>query len=98
MIAGHRWEYQSAFRGHKCMPLPIGGVESHQWCVGCGCFIADKILYDRKIPISEVYLDILASEKGYEPIEAGTLAESKLNKRKDQEIIRDGRDGLAEAE
>ena len=81
MIVGHRWEYQPELLGYKCMPLPVGGVESIQWCVGCGCFIADLELCQSKLPIKEsreLSLDMLADSKGYKPIEAGTFSEFKL--------------------
>ena len=75
MIAGHRWEYEGDLLGYKCVGLPIGGVESHQWCIGCGCFIGDKeltILNTGKEFLNPT-LDLLAFRKGFEPIESGTL-------------------------
>lgn len=79
MIAGHRWEYQPDYRGYKCVGLPLGGVESYQWCVGCGCLIGDIEIREAGFKdFREFHLDILANGKGYEPIEAGTLAESRL--------------------
>ncbi len=86
MIAGHRWEYQFDMRGYRCVGLPLGGVESHQWCIGCGCFIGKKEIKESGFPFNgdelhnEIYLDILAAGKGYEPIESGTLAEWKLKR------------------
>lgn len=83
MLAGHRWERDFAWLGYHCVPLPLGGVESHQWCVGCGCRIDDLELHDSKLPIDDecflhVSLDMLADGKGYKPIKAGTLAEFRL--------------------
>ena len=85
MIAGHRWEYNPEYRGYECVKLPIGGVESHQWCVGCGCRIDDEELCRKGIPMDDksllhFVLETLACERGYPPIEAGTYAEYKLNK------------------
>lgn len=82
MLAGHRWKRDYAFSGYRCVPLPIGGVESHQWCVGCGCFIRDIELCDTGIPsegVGGIILDTLAHSKGYKPIESGTYAEYKLS-------------------
>ena len=83
MIVGHRWEYQPELLGYKCMPLPIGGVESNQWCVGCRCIIGDLELHNSHLPIDDqcslhISLDMLADSKGYKPIEAGTFSEFKL--------------------
>ena len=78
MIAGHRWEYQPDYMGYECVGLPIGGVESYQWCIGCGCRIGDLELMKSKLPDSDVYLDILADNKGFRPIQAGTFAELKF--------------------
>ncbi len=81
MIAGHRWKYQPDYLGYKCVGLPLGGVESHQWCVGCSCLIGDiecrksKLFFKDSLQLS---LDIIASSKGYQPIEAGTFAELKM--------------------
>ena len=77
MLAGHRWEYQGNWGCYKCVSLPIGGVESHQWCVGCGCVIDDVELCESGFPIDrgiELYLDLLATRKGFKPVEAGTLS------------------------
>ena len=84
MLAGHRWERDFAWLGYKCVGLPFGGVESYQWCVGCGCRIDDLELCKSKLPTDEflnISLDMLAHSKGYKPIEAGTFAEFKLQKR-----------------
>ena len=82
MLVGHRWERDNAYRGYTCVSLPFGGVESHQWCVGCNCHIGDIELHDRNLPASdEIILDLLAHSKGHEPIEAGTLAEFRLKQR-----------------
>ena len=88
MLVGHRWEYQYNYRGFKCVGLPLFGVESHQWCIGCGCLISDKELYESKLPIDtlcflNLSLDILASRKNQEPIEAGTFQEFLLLQRRD---------------
>ena len=83
MLAGHRWERDFEWLGYKCVPLPFGGVESHQWCVGCDCLIGDLELKNSKLPIDEflnVSLDMIADGKGYKPIEAGTLAEFQLRR------------------
>lgn len=77
-VAGHRWEYQTEYRGYKCVGLPIGGVESFQWCIGCGCLIDDIELRKLNLPRKEIYLDMLADNKGFRPIQAGTFAELKL--------------------
>jgi len=90
MIAGHRWEYQHDYLGYKCVILPIGGVESHQWCVGCGCFIGDeerhksKLFFDDSLELS---LDTIAISKGYQPIESGTIAEVNFNIRRSKCLI-----------
>lgn len=83
MLAGHRWERDYAWRGYRCVPLPLGGVESHQWCVGCNCRIGDLDLFNSRFPIDDelslhLSLETLASQKGCEPIEAGTFAEAIL--------------------
>ena len=84
MLAGHRWERENNWLGYKCMPLPLGGVESHQWCVGCGCRIADIELLKSRLPIDSdecslhVSLDLLAGVKGHKPVEAGTPEEYHL--------------------
>ena len=82
MIAGHRWEYKPDYRGYECVGLPFGGVESHQWCVGCGCRIDDKDLWEKQLSRRDdflnIILDTLAAYKGYPPVEAGTLDEYKL--------------------
>ncbi len=85
ILAGHRWEYQPDYREYKCVELPIGGVESHQWCVGCGVKITDKALCEKGITTEDecflqCSLDLLAYMKGYSPIESGSLAEWKLKK------------------
>lgn len=83
MIAGHRWEYQVDYRGYKCVGLPFGGVESHQWCVGCGCVIPDRLLCECIGDVAGLsllpFLDMLAIGGGYEPIEADTYEEWKFN-------------------
>ena len=85
MIAGHRWERDDDWLGYKCVPLPLGGVESHQWCVGCGCRIGDLDLRECRGEVGGVslnlFLDILARGRGYEPVEAGTFAEFELKKK-----------------
>lgn len=86
MLAGHRWEYQFDYRGYKCVELPFGGVESHQWCIGCGCLIGMLEIresgYSWGDEISAgLYLDMLARGKGYEPIESGTYAEFLLRRK-----------------
>ena len=89
MIVGHRWERDYAYRGYKCVPLPFGGVESHQWCIGCDCHIGDIEVYSRRMPIDEIdrkvgkyqmsiWLDMLAEERGHKPVEAGSFEEYKL--------------------
>ncbi len=83
MLAGHRWERDFDWLGYRCMPLPFGGVESHQWCVGCGCRIGDLELHNSRLPVDNtcslhISLDILVDRKGFKPIEAGTLAEFHL--------------------
>lgn len=82
MLAGHRWERDYDWLGYKCVGPPFGGVESHQWCVGCGCLISDLELRGCMGEVTGLsihpFLDILASGRGYEPIEAGTFAEFKL--------------------
>jgi hypothetical protein len=65
--------------------LPFGGVESHQYCVGCGCIITDYELCQLGLTVADrldmfIILETLAFRKGYHPIEAGTLAEYKLRK------------------
>lgn len=74
-IAGHRWQYDYDLCRSRCVKLPFGGVESYQWCIGCGCEIDDRELVARRLPRKGVYLDTLAYEKGYKPIQAGTLSE-----------------------
>lgn len=84
MIVGHRWEYSDDMRWYECVGLPFGGVESHQWCVGCGCRITDKEIYEAGFVTNDfrdIHLDMLARGKGYEPIEVGTIEEWKLRKR-----------------
>ena len=87
MIARHRWQYQNYLRGYKCVGLPVGGVESHQWCVGCGCFIGEKEIYESNYNsrgdngLRNLHLDILARGKGSEPIEANTLAAWRLKQK-----------------
>ena len=80
-IVGHRWERQFERRGYKCVKLPLGSVESGQWCIGCGCFIGDIDIcngkYGEAFDGKEVWLDQIASERGLEPIQSGTLAEAK---------------------
>ncbi len=83
MIAGHRWEYQHDYRGFKCVGLPIGGVESYQWCIGCGCRVGDFELRNCRLPIDNelslnISLDMMADNKGCRPIQAGTFAEFKF--------------------
>ncbi len=83
MIVGHRWEYQFDYRGFKCVPLPFGGVESYQWCIGCGCRIGKLELCLSKLPIDNelslnISLDMLADNKRCRPIQAGTFAELKF--------------------
>ena len=85
MLVGHRWEHDDAFREYYCASLPLGGVESHQWCVGCNCRISNLELYNSRLPVDDtcflhISLDMLARRKGYEPIEAGTFAELKLRR------------------
>ncbi len=83
MIAGHRWERDYSLRGYECVGLSIGGVESKQWCIGCGCFIGDIELKRAGFPREEkFYLDILALHKGFKPIEAGTLDEWRFQRNK----------------
>ena len=72
MIAGHRWQYDFNMRESTCVGLPIGGVESYQWCIGCGAKVSDKELCDLKLPRQEVFLDIIAHSHGQPPIQAGT--------------------------
>ncbi len=90
MLVGHRWKYNYSLRWYECEILPIGGVESHQWCVGCGVKVTDKELCESGFPKPKqyndgyaegVYLDILARGKGKEPIETGTFAAYKLKRR-----------------
>jgi hypothetical protein len=84
MIGEHRWEYQFDKRGYECVGLPIGGVESHHRCVGCGCFIGKLEMRNSGYQFgedkyeNERFLDYLARGKGYEPIEEGTYEEWKL--------------------
>ena len=85
MLVGHRWMRDFDFQGWKCMPLPFGGVESYQWCVGCDCRIGDLELYRSRLPTDrflEISLDMLARSKGYEPIKAGTFEAFKLARRR----------------
>lgn len=87
MLAGHRWEYDQALRWYKCVGLPFGGVESHQWCIGCGAIVTDKELHSRRIPKDDKcflhsMLDSIVGEYGYPSIEAGTFAEEKFRARK----------------
>ncbi|KKM20314.1 hypothetical protein LCGC14_1646690 [marine sediment metagenome] len=90
MIAGHRWEYQSDMFLHECVGLPWGGVESYQWCIGCGCRITDEELYISKLSMDSVLLllDIIASKKGFEPIQSGTLQDLKFRKLHDSKESR----------
>ena len=85
MLVGHRWERDFTWLGYGCERLPPGGVESHQWCVGCACFIGDLELKNSKLAIDNqcflhISLDMIAEGKGYKPVEAGTLAEFRLRK------------------
>ncbi len=82
MLAGHRWEYKYYLCWYECVPLPFGGVESYVWCVGCGCIITDEELCSKHFPSEHPFIDLLASTKGCNPIEAGTIEEWKLHKRK----------------
>ncbi len=88
-LAGHRWKYDDDMRWYYCAPLPIGGVESHQWCIGCGVIITDKELCEAGFPrpeqysndyVAGAYLDLLAAGKGKKLIEAGTYAAYLLEK------------------
>ncbi len=72
MTVLHRWEYDYSLRLTKCVPLPFGGVESHQSCIGCGAIVTDKQLADRNLPRDNVWIDMMTDNK---PIEAGTLEE-----------------------
>ena len=86
-MVGHRWERDHAYRGYRCVPLSLGQVESHQWCVGCNCLIGDIELYDRRIPMDNeltlyLCLEIMAKQRGYVPVEAGSLEEFKLQRPK----------------
>ena len=75
MIAGHRWEYSLVMKTSYCVGLPEGGVESYQWCIGCGVAVTDFDLCRMKLPRSGAWLDFIAAQKGFRPIEAGTMAE-----------------------
>ncbi len=85
MMVGHRWEYDYDLRLYYCASLPLGGVESHQWCVGCGCRIRDLELRETVGKVEGLFLhpflNMLAEGRGYKPIEAGTFAEYKLRQR-----------------
>lgn len=72
-IVGHRWERDDALLQYRCVPLPFGGVESGQWCVGCGATVTDLELHRADYPYKEVWLDILARDKGFPPIQYDTL-------------------------
>lgn len=82
----HRWDYDSGKRVSECVPLPKFGVESHQWCIGCGCIISDLELsqrgFPRAYPRGGAYLDIIATSKGYEPIEADSDEAYRFLRRK----------------
>ena len=83
MLVGHRWERDFDYRGYRCVGLPIGGVESYQYCIGCGCRIGDLELLKSRLPIDNecflhVSLDMLADNKEDRPIQAGTFAELKF--------------------
>ena len=91
MVVGHRWKYSYYMRQYYCDSLPFGGVESHQWCMGCGVIVTNKELYESNCPrperysdnyFSGIYLDILARGKGFVPIEAGTYAAWLLKRKK----------------
>ena len=78
MIVGHRWKRQHDLMGYKCVGLPIGGVESGRWCVGCDCFIGDIDIYNSPLKClfdesKELALDAIAGRDGFPPIEHGTL-------------------------
>ena len=86
MIAGHRWEYQPDYRGYKCVPL--GGVESYQWCVGCGCIITDHELVSLMAPSDDLMLDTLAYGRGFSPIQSGTREEMFLRIRQAKQEVK----------
>ena len=71
-IVLHRWEYSMELRLSRCVPLPIGGVESHQWCVGCGCIVTDEELCRLKFPRENAFIDEIAWRKGCKTLEAGS--------------------------
>lgn len=84
MIAGHRWAYDVDRLGYVCVGLPSGGVESYQWCTGCGVFVSDEELCDKRIPSAgmvcvDVTLDTMAAGKGHSPVQAGTMAAHKFH-------------------
>ena len=81
-VAGHRWEYQTDMCAYECIPLPLGSVESYQWCVGCACTITDLELCKLKVPCDGWMLDIIAHSKGFSPIQSGTREEMFLNIRR----------------
>ena len=75
MIAGHRWEYKPDLRLYECVGLPFGGVESHQWCIGCGTRVTDYELCRAGLPADGFSLEVLAKRR---PIEADTLEEFRF--------------------
>jgi len=95
MLAGHRWQRDHGYRGYRCVGLPLGGVESHQWCVGCNALVGDievKDLYGNREISDNIELhclfDMIASGKGKESVEAGTMGEWKLKIRRGLEDAR----------
>lgn len=85
MIVGHRWNYDLLLRGYRCTPLLVGGVESYQYCIGCGSFIGMEELHQRGISSQSrelhFVLDAISDMKQHKPIESGTYGEFCLRKR-----------------
>lgn len=92
MYINHRWKYEAALSRWVCAPPSKGWWESPQYCVGCGCEVTDLELRSTGFPFNwgnqyevEILLHMIASDKGFRPIERGTVEAYMLRQKREAE-------------